>query len=175
MTTTRMTGSMRSQLESRLADLDARLEALGVQRSGDDSVEAAALLMQLDGERADIADALRDAMVIDDEPFDTDEIEVGDTITIRDGGGDTERYVLIDGRVRSRARHDWVSLSSPLGAALLGRSKGDRLDIESPGGTMTYIVIDFERASEEPSVTAFSKERERAGRRGLLPSEAFIG
>lgn len=171
---TRMTGQMRSSLEARLADLDVRIEKLDAQLEGEDSVDASALLGQLVGERADIAEALRDAMLIDDAPFNTEAIEVGDTVTIQDEDGDTERYVLVDGKVRSRARSDWVSVSSPLGAAIIGRSKGERVRVESPSGPTTYLIIDFERASEGVLLhAAHSQVRSRTMK--LLPSEAFLG
>jgi transcription elongation GreA/GreB family factor len=175
MPTTRMTGPMRRSLESRLVDLDARIETLDAQREGDDSVEATALLVQLSRERNDVADALRDAMLIDDEPFDTEAIEIGDTITIRDGDGETYSYVLIDPTVRFRARSDWVSLSSPLGATLVGRSTGDRVVVASPAGPMAYVVVDFERASEEAVPSDSSAEARKSHALTLLPSEAFLG
>ncbi len=149
MSTTCMTASMKGSLEVRLEDLDLRIKTLAVERKGNDSLEATALLEQLRRERGDVVDALRDATLIDDEPFDTEAIEIGDTVTIRDAADATNRYVLVDGKVRSRARSDWVSMASPLGAALLGRNKGDRVLVESPAGPMAYVVVDFERASEE--------------------------
>lgn len=175
MQTTRMTGPMMRSLESRLVDLDRRIETLDAQREGDDSLEATALLEQLRRERSDVAEALRDATLIDDAPFDTHAIEVGDTVTIRDDEGATDRYVLVDRNMRTRAQSDWVSVSSPLGAALLGRSKGDEVHVESPSGAMSYVIVDFERASEDSIVLAVSGQRIPAAARAMLPSEAFLG
>ena len=172
---TRMTGPMRRSLEVRLTDLDRRIETIDAQRDGDDSLEATTLLEQLRRERADVADALRDATLIDDTPFDTEAIEIGDTVTIRDQDGATDRYVLVDGNMRIRAQSDWVSVSAPLGAALVGRSKGDEVHVESPSGTMSYLIIDFERASDDSTVLAVSGHRIDAVARKLLPSEAFLG
>jgi transcription elongation GreA/GreB family factor len=169
MNTTRMTASMKRSLEIRLKDLDRRIEALNAQREGDEGIELAALLEQLTRERSDTADALRDATLIDNEPFDTDAIEVGDTVTIRISEREIERYVLVD-NMRTRARSDWVSISSPLGAAILGRGKGDEVHVESPSGTMSYVIVDFERAAGN-SVLLSPAARARA----LLPSEAFLG
>jgi transcription elongation factor GreA len=174
MSTTRMTASMKRSLEIRLEDLDRRIEALKAQREGDDGVEVAALLEQLTGERSDAAEALRDATLIDDEPFDTQAIEIGDTVTIRDSDGETERYVLVDGNMRTRARSDWVSVSSPLGAAILGKDKGDNVHVESPSGTRSYVIVDFERAAGN-SVHVSVSRNPAARARGLLPSEVFLG
>lgn len=175
MENARMTGPMRRSLEERLTDLNARIETLDVQRQGDDSLEATALLAQLTRERSDISDALRGATLIDDEPFDTEAIELGDTVTIRDPEGATDRYVLVDRGVGSRAQSDWVSVASPLGAALLGRSKGDLVHVESPSGTMSYVIVDFERASDDSVALAVSDDRVPFRRRMRLPSEASFG
>jgi transcription elongation GreA/GreB family factor len=175
MTTTHMTRPMRRSLEARLVDLDERIETLDAQRDGDDSVEATALLMQLTHERSGIVDALRDARLIDDDPFDTEAIEVGDTVTIQDAEGVTERYVLFDGSSGARARSDWVSVSSPLGAAIFGRSEGDRVPIDSPQGPTFYVVVGFERASEDSYSLGSSADGRGARSLSLLPSEAFLG
>lgn len=164
MSQTRMTRQMRRSLDARLKDLESRIEVLDAQRQGDDSHEATAMLVQLSTERDRIADALREATLIDDEPFDVHAIEVGDLVTVRDERGEVERYVLVDG-IGARARSDWVSVRSPLGAAIVGRSKGDRVEVDSPGGGVTYVVLGFERASDESRDAAASE----------LPSEAFLG
>ena len=169
MTATRMTGAMRHSLEARLQDLEARIATLDEQREGDDSVEATALLNQLDRERADIVEALRDAKLIDDEPFDFGAIEIGDIVTIRDDDGETDNYILVDGGVGARVRSDWVSVGSPLGAAILGRSKGDRVEVKSPQGRVSYVIVDFERASDNSLVLG----NDDAPRH--LPGEAFLG
>lgn len=166
MTGTRMTRPMRRSLEARLEDLNERIAVLDAQREGDDSLEATALLVQLGAERDRVFDALRDTTLIDDEPFDVDAIEVGDVVTLEDEEGRTERYVLVDGGVGARARTDWVSAESPLGAAILGRSKGERVEFESPRGSVSYVVVGFERASDDRR----SPETPRD-----LPSEAFLG
>jgi transcription elongation GreA/GreB family factor len=170
-----MTLPMLRSLENRLEDLDRRIKTLSAQRASDDGLEVTALLEQLRRERDDVAEVLRDATLIDDAPFDTEAIEVGDTVTIRDRDGATDRYVLVDGNVRSRAEDDWVSVSSPLGAALLGRSKEEEVQVESPSGTTSYFIVDFVRASDDQIALAAPEERAPKRWRELLPSESFIG
>ena len=174
MATTRMTGSMRSVLESRLSELDARVGSLQrLEREGDESAETAALLSELVRERDGIADALRDARLIDDDPFDSDAIEVGDVVTIRDAHGQVDRYVLVDGQAGSRARKDWVSVGSPLGAAVVGRNVGDRVHVESPRGVTTYEILGFERESADPLAPTGRDGAEASPARP--PTEAFLG
>jgi transcription elongation factor GreA len=146
MHVTKMTSPMRRSLEARLVDLEERVLALERQREADDSLDTTALFRELSRERNQLADALAGAIVIDDDPFDMDAIELGDTVTVReDQSGPQEQYILVDGAVGSRVRPNWVSTTSPLGAALLGRGKGEKVIVETPGGTRSYRVIDFER------------------------------
>ena len=152
MSKTRMTSAMKRSLELRLEELKTRIARLDVQVQGDDSFEATALMIQLTRERSQVQDALRDAELIDDEPFDFDAIEVGDAITIQNEEGETENYVVVDDGVGARARSDWVSINSPMGAAVLGRGKGDRIEVQSPQGPLSYFVVSFERASEDALV-----------------------
>jgi transcription elongation GreA/GreB family factor len=145
---TKITSSMRACLEGRLDDLDSRIEALKRQYEGDDSVDVAALLHELSRERDQISIALQDAKIIDDDPFDTHATEIGDTVTIHATNGATERYVLVDGSVGARIRPNWVSVNSPLGAALLGRPKGEEIRVETPGGGVSYVILAFERGGD---------------------------
>ena len=146
---TRMTSSMHRSLAERLDDLDARISTLKEQQRGvDDSVDATALLAQLTRERTQLEDAMREVTLIDDEPFDDHAIEVGDTVSVRGSDGEVESYVLVDDALGVRARSDWVSVGSPLGRAILGRSQGDRVEVESPQGRLTYEVLHFERSRD---------------------------
>lgn len=167
MSQTRMTRPMWRSLEAHLKDLESRIEALDAQRKGDDSLEATAMLVQLNGERDRIVDALRDVSLIDDEPFDVNAIEVGDLVTLRDEAGETDRYLLVDDGVGARVRSDWVSVGSPLGAAILGRGKGDRVEIALPRGNASYEILAFERSSDDAIDYGARSDR--------LPSEAFLG
>ena len=171
MTTTRMTSAMRRSLEHRLEDLNARIATLSAQRDGEDEIETTALLGELTRERSQVLDAIRDATLIDDEPFDVDAIEIGDLVTVQDGDGETEHYVLVDDGVGTRARNNWISVGSPLGRAILGRSKGDRVQVDSPQGPLAYLIVAFERSSESNRFTDTSPKNFR----GSLTSEASVG
>jgi transcription elongation factor GreA len=162
MHTTKMTGLMSRSLEARFLELDERLAALERRREGNDNPDATALQLQLSRERNQIADALAGATLIDDYPFDTEAIEIGDTVTVREIESEAqERYVLVDGTTGSLVRQNRVSAISPLGAALVGRSKGDEVVIETPRGSGSYVILDFER-----SVDARTRELSAANGHG---------
>ena len=158
MHTTRMTGSMRCSLEARLLELEMRASVLERPREGEDSLDETALHLHLSRERDRIADALASATLIDDDPYDTEAIEIGDMVTVRAmGDGAEEQYILVDQTVGSRARLDWMSAMSPLGSALLGRGKDDEVAVQTPGGTASYRVLDFERYVDVDEVKGSSE------------------
>ena len=143
---TKMTSAIRTSLLARATELGRRVEELERQREEGESVDVA-LLGSLAHERDQIEDALLQASIIDDAPFDEERIEVGDTVTVADAAGQSDRYVLVDARVGARASADWVSAASPLGAALVGRSKGEEVIVRTPAGEQRFVILDFERSA----------------------------
>jgi transcription elongation GreA/GreB family factor len=146
MSSTRLTIEMRSALSLRLGDVENRISDLRREAGVDDSVESTALLLELMRERDQLADALADAVPIESTPFDSYAIEIGDAVTIRSQQGVIERYVLVDIGPGPRVQDDWVSVSSPLGRALLGRPQGDEIQVSTPSGVATYLILAFERS-----------------------------
>jgi len=45
-----------------------------------------------------------------------------------------------------------ISVSSPIGKALLGRVEGDEVDVQTPRGTKTYEILEFSTIHEDPDV-----------------------
>ena len=70
-------------------------------------------------------------------------MQTGSVVTIRYEGDDTPETYLI-GSIEER--HDdleVMSPGSPLGAALMGRSVGDVVDFEAPGGVLKVEIVDI--------------------------------
>lgn len=74
----------------------------------------------------------------------TDEVTTGVVVSIRyDGDDEPERYLI--GSIEERRDDvEVVSPGSPLGRALLGRSVGDVVDFEAPGGILAVEVVSIE-------------------------------
>lgn len=80
---------------------------------------------------------LRDAEVT--EADDTGRVEIGSMVTVTDDDGDEMEFLLAPAENRGSARLV-VSPQSPLGAAVLSRSPGDRVTYEAPGGRFRVTV-----------------------------------
>ena len=85
---------------------------------------------------------LEDVAIID--PGSTgDMVQVGATVTIDFGDGDTERYFV--GSIEEQPEGaEIVSPDAPLGQALLGRSVGDEVAYEVNDRTLTVKLIGIE-------------------------------
>jgi transcription elongation factor GreA len=72
----------------------------------------------------------------------SEKIVFGSTVTLEDinaGGGIT--YQLV-GPFESDLDENKISVTSPIGKALIGKSVGDEITVKTPGGTREFEVVD---------------------------------
>jgi len=67
-------------------------------------------------------------------------VQVGDTVTIQEDGGDQEEYTIV-GAAEADPRSGKISNESPLGKALLNHHPGDVVSVDAPGGAFKVKVI----------------------------------
>jgi transcription elongation factor GreA len=65
--------------------------------------------------------------------------EPGSTIEIEDEDGTVETYHLV-GAVESDPSSGRISIESPVGRALVGKRKGDKVTVSAPSGTLSFTV-----------------------------------
>lgn len=68
-----------------------------------------------------------------------DIVGYGSTVTIKKEGGESHAYTIV-GSEEADMRVHKLSHVSPLGAALMGKKKGDVFTFETPAGKQTYTV-----------------------------------
>ncbi len=71
---------------------------------------------------------------------DPDTVLIGRRVTVCDANGQVSTYALVapgDGDPSL----GWISAGSPLGAAVLGRRPGDRVEVAAPAGSWTVAII----------------------------------
>ncbi|MCD2256692.1 transcription elongation factor GreA [Agrilactobacillus fermenti] len=87
-----------------------------------------------------IEEMIRFADVVDASAVDEDEVSVGKTVTfLEDGEDDTEEYQIV-GAAESDPFAGKISNDSPIAQALLGKHVGDKVQIQTPGGTMDVTI-----------------------------------
>ena len=69
-----------------------------------------------------------------------DIVGFGSSVTIKKEGGDDSHEYKIVGSEEADMREHKLSHVSPLGAALMGKKKGDEFTFETPNGKQTYTV-----------------------------------
>ncbi len=69
---------------------------------------------------------------------------LGSKVTLLDQEFDDEFVVTIVGAYEAEATENKISLTSPLGEALLGKEPGASIEVVAPGGTQTYKIISVE-------------------------------
>jgi transcription elongation factor GreA len=92
-----------------------------------------------------LKEALRDPEIIE-APIAADRIVPHMLVTVRaiDDDDDEETYLLAEHGEEKAPGARTVTTSSPLGRALLGASKDQRVLVKAPGGSFEYIVVGFE-------------------------------
>ena len=98
---------------------------------------------QIEAMIADIDDQLSRAMVIDPTTLSGDKVVFGATVTLLDEDDKKVKYQLV-GQVEADAKDGKISYNSPLGRALIGREKGDEVEVSTPSGDRYYEIAKVE-------------------------------
>ncbi|PLS80703.1 transcription elongation factor GreA [Candidatus Saccharibacteria bacterium] len=95
---------------------------------------------QVESRIADIEDILQNATII--KPKDgASSISVGCTVVLQNDGKRVT-YTLV-GPVEANPLEGKISDESPIGQALLGKTKGSIVEIETPKGKTTYEIVEI--------------------------------
>jgi transcription elongation factor GreA len=70
-------------------------------------------------------------------------VEVGATVTIREGRSKPEIYTVV-GRAEANPREGRISNESPLGRAIMDHRAGDKVQVEAPGGSFEVNIVKVE-------------------------------
>ena len=98
----------------------------------------------IEGRVLELEDQIGRAEVIDISKLSGKTVKFGATVTLVDEDTDEERKYQIVGDVESDAKKGRISLSSPIARALIGKSKGDTVEVAAPGGARSYEILKVE-------------------------------
>lgn len=94
---------------------------------------------------ADIEQKLTSAQIIDESKMATDEVLIGATVDVQDiDTSEKETYTLVS-ETEADFANSRISVTSPVGKALLGHKKGDLVDISVPAGIVKYKILNIMR------------------------------
>jgi transcription elongation factor GreA len=102
----------------------------------------------LHGKVQEIENNLAMSNVIDLRELNNDRVVFGSMVIIEDiATGDDTKYQLV-GPFESDINENKISVTSPIGKALIGKNIGDTIKVKTPGGLREFEVIDILRGEE---------------------------
>jgi transcription elongation factor GreA len=71
----------------------------------------------------------------------TGKVVFGSTVDLEDQDDGSKVVYQLVGDAEADIRQGWISVSSPIARALIGKSVGDVVDVTAPAGTRSYEII----------------------------------
>lgn len=94
---------------------------------------------------ARLEDEISQSVVVDDSEIDTNQISVGNHVTLTTADGRVKEYSIVGTR-EADALNGKISDESPIGKALLGHREGEQVTVELPNGKVSvYTVVKIEK------------------------------
>ena len=73
----------------------------------------------------------------------TDEVGIGSTVVVSKKGDRQKIEYKIVSATEADILENKISNESPLGLALLGKKKGEEVEVDTPSGTVVYKIVDI--------------------------------
>ena len=105
----------------------------------------------IEGRILTLNDWIARAEVIDTTKLGGDKIVFGATVELLDSETDKTVSYRIVGEVEADLKKRWIAITSPVARALIGKSVGDTVTVQSPGGVREFEVqeVRFEEFQDE--------------------------
>ncbi len=99
---------------------------------------------RLEGRIADLEKVLQMAKIVDRPEVTGDTAHLGSKVQVKDLKWDDELTITLVGSFENDPLQDLISITSPLGSALIGKTIGDQVEVDTPDGKQTYKVLAIE-------------------------------
>lgn len=94
----------------------------------------------IEGRIIELEDIVSRAEAIDTSEMSGDTIRFGATVMVADADDDEETTYRIVGAMEASLEDGKISVTSPLGKALIGKTIGDVIEVATPGGGKSYEI-----------------------------------
>ena len=95
----------------------------------------------IEGRLMELEDKVARAEVIDTSKLSGSVIKFGAKVTLSDEETDEEQTFVIVGEDEADVKGGRLSVTSPLARALIGKGKGDSVEVSTPRGAKSYEVV----------------------------------
>ena len=102
--------------------------------------------MMLEHRIAQLEDRLRAARVIDENEITADVVSIGSRVRLKDvDANETVEYHIV-GSAEANPTEYKLSNESPVGRAIIGRKKGETVEVVAPRGALKFKILDIKAA-----------------------------
>lgn len=98
----------------------------------------------IEGRLAELEDQIARAEVIDVTKLSGETVKFGATVTLADEDTDEETTYQIVGEVEADVKSGKIAVTSPIARAVIGKSVGDSVEVETPKGHKFFEIVDIE-------------------------------
>ncbi len=120
----------------------AKARAMGDLRENSEYHAAKEDLATIVGRMAELEEMLRWAEIVDDavEKIENDLVRLGCKVIVQKDGKSEEFHIV--GEYEADPMNRKLSSTSPIGGALIGKKKGDVVEVTIPSGKHSYTIVD---------------------------------
>ena len=93
----------------------------------------------------EIENILKNAEIVSDDEVNSDKISIGCTVRLKDLDENEEYEYKIVGSTEANVLNGLVSNESPVGAALIGKKRNNKVEVETPSGIIRFKVLSIQK------------------------------
>lgn len=124
-----------------VVDRVAQARAMGDLAENSEYTAAREELSLIDGRIEELSEILKSAVLIQAQDSSDKKIKLGSKVTLH-VGKKQEIFTLV-GEWEADPHEKKISHASPLGQALIGKTRGDKVEVEAPAGKLQYTILDI--------------------------------
>jgi len=92
---------------------------------------------------AQLQTSLRNAKIVDESMIDTTHVQIMNKVKLKNiKNGTITEYTIVSER-EANLKEKKISVETPIAQGLMGKKKGDKVDIKVPAGTVTFEILDI--------------------------------
>lgn len=133
--------TLRITRRQEVADKIQRAKELGGTENNAEYENAKDEQFWVEGRIMDLESLIKNATILSEDKKPAREIKVGSRVQVQNQDGKQESYILVD-IMESSPSDGKISYKSPVGRALLGKKKGERVEVAVPAGKLKLKILD---------------------------------
>lgn len=120
----------------------AETRVIGDMEESSDYSQAKQDLAFIEGRITELEEVLGRAKIVNKSRGSKNQVGLGCKVTVK--AGKTEQVFYLVGEWEADPNQKKISHESPLGRALMGKKKGEKVEVEAPAGKVTYTILKIE-------------------------------